>query len=165
MAEPYVTIEVFWPTDDKGRTRATGKGRPKFSSRNGFVRAYTPAKTRAFENQIKTAGILAMAEKGLAPLDEAVTAMIRAYMPVPESWSAKKRAAALAGDIAHTSKPDKDNIMKLFDGLNYHPPRFYGDKEKRPIIWRDDSQIIGSDFLKLYDARPRLYIAVFRWFA
>lgn len=161
---PYVIIEVAWPVDDKGRIRATGKGRPKFSSHGGFVRAYTPAKTRAFENTIKEAGIAAMSVMGLEPLDEAVTVRIRAYMPVPASWSEKKRASALAGDIAPIGKPDMDNIEKLLDGLNYHPPRFKGDKEKRPIVWRDDSQIIGGDFLKTYDARPRLHIAVFRWF-
>lgn len=164
MTEPYVIIELEWPQDAKGRIRGAGKGRPKFSTQGGFVRAYTPAKTRAFENKIKDAGIAAMAVMGLKPLDEALTVKIRAYMPVPESWSEKKRQAALAGDIAHTVKPDKDNIEKLLDGLNHHPPRFKGDKEKRPIIWRDDSQIIGGDFLKIYDVRPRLYIAVHRWF-
>jgi hypothetical protein len=31
---------------------------------------------------------------------------------IPTSWSAKKRASALAGEIAHTSRPDWDNVAK-----------------------------------------------------
>jgi Holliday junction resolvase RusA-like endonuclease len=159
-----MTIELPWPVDEKGRVRATGKGRPKFSTRNGFVTAYTPAKTRAFENQIKAAAIAAMDAAQLPTLHEALGLSIMAYMPVPESWSAKKRAAALAGDIVPTTKPDWENIGKLTDGINLYPPRFKGDREKRPIIWGDDAHIVSAQVMKLYDARPRLSIAVYRWF-
>ena len=165
MAEPYVVIELAWPVDAKGRTRATGKGRPKFSSQGGFVRAYTPAKTRAFENQIKTAAIAAMQVMGLQPLNEAVSVEIMAYMPIPESWSERKRQQALAGDIACTTKPDWENIAKLTDGMNLHPPRFKGDREKRPIVWGDDAHIVTGIVRKAYSDRPRLSISVYRWFA
>jgi Holliday junction resolvase RusA-like endonuclease len=165
MAEPYVIIELPWPVDAQGRTRATGKGRPKFSTVNGFMRAYTPTKTRAFENQIKDAAIAAMSVMGLQPLNEALGVEVLAFMPVPESWSQKKRAAALGGDIACTTKPDWENIGKLLDGANHHPPQFKGDKIKRPIIWQDDSNIMSAHVMKLYDARPRLVIRVYRWFA
>ena len=63
MPDPYVIIEVDWPLDKRGRTAATGKGRPKFSTRGGFVKAYTPAKTREFEDRIKTAAIDAVAAR------------------------------------------------------------------------------------------------------
>jgi hypothetical protein len=65
VPEPYVIIEVNWPLDKKGRVAATGKGRPKFSTRGGFVKAYTPAKTREFENKIKEAAVAAMADRKL----------------------------------------------------------------------------------------------------
>jgi Holliday junction resolvase RusA-like endonuclease len=97
VTDPYVIIEVNWPLDKSGRIRATGKGRPKFSTRGGFVKAYTPAKTRDFENKIKEKAIEAMADRKLSVLNEALGLRVIAYMPVPESWSAKKRAAALAG--------------------------------------------------------------------
>lgn len=144
MSEPYVVIELEGPP--------RGKGRPRFSTRGGFVRAFTDKATVDYENCLKAAGIAAMAARSLKPLNEAITVRIRAFMPVPESWSTKKRAAALAGDIAHTSRPDKDNLEKAaLDGLN-------------GITWVDDSQVIGGDFLKLYDERPRLRIEVYRWF-
>jgi Holliday junction resolvase RusA-like endonuclease len=165
VAEPYVIIELPWPVDASGRTRATGKGRPKFSTRGGFVRAFTPAKTRAFENQIKDAAIAAMSVMGLQPLNEAIGLEVSAFMPIPESWSAKKKAAALAGDIACTTKPDWENIAKLTDGMNHHPPRFRGDKEKRPIIWGDDAHVVSGHVMKIYSDRPRLVFTIYRWFA
>jgi hypothetical protein len=66
VPDPYEIIEVDWPLDKKGRTAATGKGRPKFSTRGGFVKAYTPAKTREFEDRIKTAAIDAVAARKAA---------------------------------------------------------------------------------------------------
>ncbi len=153
MPEPFVVVIL------PGAPR--GKGRPRFSTFGGFVRTFTDKKTRSYEDNLKAAGIEAMA--GRQHLDEAISVVIRAYMPVPESWSRKKREAALANDIMPTTKPDIDNIIKLIDGLNHHPPRFKGDKEKRPIIWRDDSQIVAKQAIKLYSDNPRLEIAVFRW--
>lgn len=163
--EPYVIIELPWPQDAKGRTRATGKGRPKFSSQGGFARAYTPKKTRDYENQIKSAAIAAMKAAGLHPLNEALGLQVTAYMPIPESWSQKKRAAAISGDIMPTTKPDWENIAKLTDGMNLHPPRWKGDKEKRKIIWGDDAHVVSGAVMKIYDERPRLSISVYRWFA
>lgn len=153
MPDPFVSIVL------PGAPR--GKGRPRISSIGGFARAFTDKETRKYEDALKVAGIAAMA--GRPYLDEAVSVMILAHMPVPASWSNKKRAQALAGEIQHTSAPDWDNISKMIDGLNYHPPRFKGDKEKRPIIWRSDAQIVSAQVRKMYSDRPRLEIYVFRW--
>ena len=141
MSDPYVVIELAGPP--------RGKGRPRFSVRGGFARAYTPAATRHYESSLSDAAIEAMA--GRQPLDEALTVSLRAYMPVPTSWSRKKQLAALAGDIMPTGKPDFDNLMKTVDALNQ-------------IVWRDDSLVVTVEFMKCYDARPRLLIAVYKWF-
>lgn len=150
---PVVVIELA------GAPR--GKGRPRTRVVGEFATIFTDKKTRDYENALKVAGVVAMA--GRAPLDEALSVVIYAYMPVPESWSAKKRAAALAFDIMPTTAPDLDNLVKMVDGLNYHAPRFKGDREKRPIIWRNDSQIISMQAIKFYSDRPRLQITVWRW--
>ena len=51
--------------------------------------------------------------------------------PIPESWSKKEKALALAGDKHHTSPPDLDNLIKgVADALN-------------TIAWRDDCQIVS----------------------
>jgi len=152
-AEPFVVIQLM------GVPR--GKGRPRFGTIGGFVRVFTDKETVKYEKALKAAGIEAM--EGREVLDEAVSVIIRAYMPIPESWSKKKKQMALEGDLAPTTMPDLDNITKMIDGLNYHPPRFKGDKEKRPIVWKNDSLIVSMQAMKLYDAEPRLEIVVFRW--
>lgn len=138
-----------------------GKGRPRTRVIGEFATIFTDAKTRSYENALKAAGIAAM--DGRASIDEPVSVEVRAYMPVPDSWSRKKRAAALAHEIMPTGAPDADNILKMLDGLNHHPPRFKGDREKRPIIWRNDAAIVAMQFLKLYSDEPRLTIVVRRW--
>lgn len=151
--EPFVVIQLDGPP--------MGKGRPKFSGGDPFVRVYTPAKTVKYENALKAAGIEAMA--GKEPIDGPISVVVYAYMPIPESWSKTKKAAALCGDIMPTTKPDFDNISKMLDGLNSYPKRFKGDREKRPLVWRDDAIIVAYQFLKQYSDRPRLHITVWRW--
>lgn len=151
--EPFVVVRLF------GLPR--GKGRPRMRVVGKFATIYTDSVTRAYENALKAAGIKAMA--GRPPLDQAVSVVIYAYMPIPKSWSHKKRAEAIAGDIMPEWVPDLDNIEKMVDGLNYHPPRFKGDKEKRPIIWRNDSQIVSRQSIKCYGEVPRLEITVWKW--
>jgi len=51
------------------------------------VRADTPAKTREFDDRIKTAAIDAVAARSLKPLNETLGLRVIAYMPIPESWS------------------------------------------------------------------------------
>lgn len=126
-----------------------------------FATIFTDSKTRKYEDALKAAGITAMG--GRPALDEALSVVVRAFMPIPESWSRAKKVAALAGDLMPTTGIDLDNIVKMIDGLNYHPPRFKGDREKRPIIWRNDSQIVSMQAIKVYSDRPRLVIDVWKW--
>lgn len=153
MTEPVASITLF------GAPR--GKGRPRTRVIGEFATIFTDAKTRNYENNLKAAGIAAM--KGRPALDEALSVVVRAFMPVPDSWSRKKREAALNHDLMPTGGIDLDNIVKMLDGLNYHPPRHKGDREKRPIIWRNDSQIVSMQAIKVYSDRPRLVIDVWRW--
>jgi Holliday junction resolvase RusA-like endonuclease len=158
MADPFVSIELLGPPRGKGRPRTRvvqAKGGKAFAT------IFTDKKTREYENALKEAGIRAMA--GRPHLDEAVSVMVLAYMPIPDSFSRKKHAAALAGDILPEGGIDMDNIFKMIDGLNYHPPQFKGDREKRPIIWRNDSQIVAMQARKMYSDRPRLEVHVWKW--
>lgn len=151
--EPYVVIQLMGPP--------RGKGRPRFGRRGAFTAVFTDKNTMAYENALKAAGIAAM--EGKAVLDEPVSVIIRAYMPIPASFSKLKRMNALNGDLMPTTMPDLDNICKMVDGLNHHPPLHKGDKEKRPIIWRNDSLIVSMQAMKLYSELPRLEIVVSRW--
>ena len=52
-------------------------------------------------------------------------------MPIPASWSARKRAAAITGDVLPTGKPDIDNLVKAaLDGV-------------RGIVIGDDATLVG----------------------
>lgn len=127
-----------------------GKGRPRFrvvKTRAGatFGNAYTPAATRHYETNLQAAAVKAM--KGRAPLEGALIVVVWAYMPIPESWSKKKRADAIAGTIYPTSKPDWENIAKTLDAFN-------------GVVWQDDKQIVDGRVVKIYSERPALMVEV-----
>jgi len=147
MAGPLVSILL--PGDPRG------KGRPRFRvirPKGGgapFASVYTDAETAAYEAALAKEGNACWA--GRAPLDGALTCFVEAFMPIPASWSNKKRAAASVGSIFPVGKPDGDNIQKCVgDALN-------------KIIWVDDSQIIMWQCLKLYSDFPRLRVSVWLW--
>ena len=92
----------------------TAKGRPRMT-RRGF--AYTPAATRKYEAHGRLAAQLAM--DGRPPISVPVRAEIVIDLPVPASWSAKRRDGALRGDIRPTTRPDADNFVKAgLDAIN-----------------------------------------------
>ena len=125
-----------------------GKGRPKFSTVNGFAVAYTPKKTESYENLVKLS--VQQQQRGLKPFDKDVPlqADIIAYFPIPKSTSKKKREAMLNGEIYHTKKPDADNITKsILDALN-------------GIAYYDDSQVVYVRCKKSYSDEPRAEIII-----
>ena len=102
--------------------------------------AYTPAKSAAYERQVQLAATLAM--RGHVPLSGAVQATLRFDLPIPASWSARKRAAAITGEIAPTGKPDLDNLLKsVLDGI-------------RTIVIGDDAVIVDVRAAKRYGVAP-----------
>lgn len=123
-----------------------GKGRPKFSTFGGHVRAITPSKTRNAEGTIKLFAEQAMAGRDL--IQGPVCLEILAIFPVPASYSKAKRQACLMGDIFPTKKPDLDNIEKLAcDSLN-------------GVVFVDDAQVVRVNSRKIYGEKPRLIITV-----
>lgn len=122
-----------------------GKGRPRFVRATGH--AYTPDKTRRYESDLRYAGQEAM--KGRPPFAGPVRMTVEAFLPVPASWSEKKRRAALAGLVYPTSRPDLDNYEKAAaDSLN-------------EIVFRDDSQVVArGPGGKVYSDRPRLVVTI-----
>lgn len=120
-----------------------GKGRPRFSKATGH--AFTPEKTRSYEGALRYAAQEEMGSR--LPLTGPLEVVVEARMPVPKSWSKTKRAAALAGRIRPTGKPDVDNIFKMLDALNF-------------VVWQDDSQIVEGVASKSYHEQPSLTIKV-----
>lgn len=122
-----------------------GKGRPRFSVRNGQARAFTPAATRSYEGMLRHEAQEVMGDT--PPLDCALVMVVAAYMPIPRSWPKKKTAAALDGTLRPTGKPDADNLIKTADALNQ-------------VVWVDDSQVVEATIRKFYSDRPRLEIEI-----
>jgi Holliday junction resolvase RusA-like endonuclease len=126
------------------------KGRPRFrvvapKGKKPFVHTYTPKETETEEGAIRHIAAIAMA--GRPPLTGPLIISLCAYIPVPASWSKKKRADALAGIIYPISKPDWDNYAKIQDALNL-------------IVFGDDALIVDAHVYKRYSDRPRLVVVV-----
>ena len=122
-----------------------GKGRPRFSTRGGFVKTYTPEKTASYENFVKVCYLNKY--KG-QKLDGEIIAEITAYFSIPKSFSKKKRSEAIEGKIMPTKKPDTDNIAKtILDSLN-------------GIAFEDDKQVVALLVKKLYGEEPKVVVVL-----
>ncbi len=126
-----------------------GKGRPRFrvigKGPRSFVSTYTDPETQKYEARLRTAGAaqMAMQEVFSGPL----YVKVEAFMPIPASYSLRKRASCADGTIQPTGKPDADNIVKMLDALN-------------AVVWRDDSQITSLFVVKRYSLTPMLRVGV-----
>ena len=113
-----------------------GKGRARFARRGNFVSTYTDSKTVDYETHIRACAIKAMGSS--EPLESPVSVYLYARIPIPASYSKKKREACISGDIRPTKKPDIDNIAKAFlDAMN-------------GIVYLDDKQVVSLHVTKVY---------------
>jgi Holliday junction resolvase RusA-like endonuclease len=119
------------------------KGRPRLSTFNGHARAFTPTKTRRYEDLIRLEAGRVMA--GRPQLQGPTRVRMRAYMPMPQAIAKHKLKgpSAEAGVIRPLTKPDVDNFAKVIDALN-------------GIVWPDDNQVVELTVEKFYSTRPRL---------
>lgn len=116
----------------------TSKGRPRLSTRGGFARAYTPAKTRHAENELQ---ILARQLWKQPALTGALSVAINFYIPVKNKklWG-----------MPHDKRPDIDNFVKLCaDSMN-------------GILWEDDGQIAHLDARKVYAEKGRIELYIYK---
>jgi Holliday junction resolvase RusA-like endonuclease len=123
-----------------------GKGRPKFAKRGNKVITRTPDDTVVYENLVKIKAEEAM--QGRELFSGRVSLEARMGFAIPESWSKKKKAQALAGEISPTGKPDIDNVIKaLGDAMN-------------GVVFKDDSQICAVRASKYYGASVGITVFV-----
>ena len=124
------------------------KERPHF----GKGHAYTPENTRVYEEAVK----LIASTKVKQPLSGALKMTLIFYMPIPKSWSEKRKEQALRGEIRPTTRPDIDNLEKaICDGLNgvayiddrliveKHTYEYYG--KPRTEIWLQKIALTSND--------------------
>lgn len=120
------------------------KGRPKFT-RQG--RAYTPKKTKDYEDLVKKHIRL----QGGKPVDYPVAVTIRVYRAIPQSWSNRKKEQAIRGELVPATRPDLDNYVKaLLDASN-------------GLLFNDDNQVVKLTAIKSYSRMPYAEIEVERY--
>ena len=123
-----------------------GKGRPRFARRGAFTHAYTPEKTKTYEDEIRMMARAAMGSSEV--LETPVTVAIYIRVGIPASFSKQKRKDALENIVKPTKKPDLDNIAKCFlDAMN-------------DIVYLDDKQVVSLHVTKVYAETPAVEVMV-----
>lgn len=125
-----------------------GKGRPRITTRGGFVRSYTPDKTRDYECLVADIAHREMMNCGLMPTYDAVKVEIDAHFPIPKSFSKKKHEQAIRDEIKPMVKPDLDNIAKaILDAMN-------------KTVFIDDKQVVELIVRKFYTDEKEGFVRV-----
>lgn len=119
------------------------KARPRVVHNNGFTRAYTPAKTKNFENLVR---LMYVNKYKDTKLKGPLSVSIHAFFGIPKSASKKLKHEWIKGRCPVTKRPDTDNVVKsVTDSLN-------------KIAYDDDSQIAEIYVTKEWSERPRTMV-------
>ena len=124
---------------------AIAKGRPKLATVGGHARAFTPARTRRYEDVVRQRATVEWNGRPLIA-DVAIDLELLFVRAIPASWAKKKQAAALTGDLRPIGRPDLDNCVKaITDALN-------------GVIYADDALIAFTTARKVYGERARVEV-------
>ena len=120
-----------------------GKQRPR-ATKKGHV--YTPQDTVYYENWVKQCARTAM--DGAEPLSGPLSLEMEVHMPIPKSWSKKRRTEAAGRRIHPTIKPDLTNVIKAIeDGA-------------QGVCFFDDKQIVCVRVMKAYSGFPKVTVEI-----
>ena len=138
-------IDIYLEIEPVAKARARHRS-VKTKSGKSFVQSYTPKKTKDFESEVAQIAKYVMQAHKI--IDGPCRLRVAAFFSIPESWPLWKQSAALQGRIAHTVKPDDDNVLKsVKDALN-------------AIVYVDDSYVVDSQINKFYANKPALAISI-----
>lgn len=121
-----------------------GKGRPRVTAGRGkFAHAYTPKKTKDYEDSVRFAFMATTdAPMPIYPREISLEAHMTIAMSIPKSYSKKKTEQCRTGIIVPNKKPDIDNVVKsILDACNGY-------------CFEDDSQIVRLKAEKIYSDTP-----------
>ena len=122
----------------------TGKGRPRVNTYT--ARAYTPAKTKEYEDLVKQYFIIKY--PGYRPLEGRIKVKIVANFKILNNTRKKDIEDMLNGNISPVKKPDIDNIVKIIlDSLN-------------KLAFKDDNQITKLEIEKVYGEEEKVSVIV-----
>ena len=109
---------------------------------------FVPAPQRNAMAALRIEAANTMLQCGAEVLDEPLQLELLAEMPIPASWSKRKRNAAILGIVRPTGRPDLDNVYKLMaDAFN-------------GVVFRDDALIVTMRCRKIYGLQPKLVVCV-----
>jgi len=121
------------------------QGRPRFKRSGKFVQTYDPPPSAKYKRKVKK-----YAEKVplYEPLKGELYAEVLIFKETLKGFSKAKKAAAEAGTLRPTTKPDIDNYAKgILDAV-------------KGVIWKDDGQVVDLYTRKFYSEIPRVEITV-----
>lgn len=122
-----------------------GKGRPRFTTRGGYVKTYSPKKTIDYERSIKRA--YTKKYKNFVS-DKAIRISVYIYIKPAESISKKKKTCFLNNEYLPTKKPDVDNIIKcVLDALN-------------KVAYHDDTQVVEQAVKKRFGEKEKILVFI-----
>lgn len=128
-------MKLVYDVVPMGAVRMTGRGKWVKDNAQRYL---------AYKDQIAWLTKNQMKNKELITGPIAVNVLF--LMPIPKSWSKKKKAEA-EGQY-HTKRPDTDNLIKgLFDSLNN-------------LVWKDDNQVCKISAKKIYSSKPGIEIEI-----
>lgn len=123
-----------------------GKGRPRFSTRHGKWRTFTPAATMQYEDKVII--IFRKVAPGHIPFNGPVSITITATFPIPTSKPKWWKDRARRGLEPASTCPDLDNILKIIcDALN-------------GVAWGDDRQVWSASITKVYGERSCVAVTI-----
>ncbi|MGM7634197.1 RusA family crossover junction endodeoxyribonuclease [Bacillus sp. Hm123] len=128
-------INLFFPVEPMGAVRMTKRGKYVSDSAKRYL-AYKAHLQWLTKQQIN----------GEFYSAGALQVNILFIMPIPESWSMKKKREAVGQ--YHVKKPDADNLVKgVFDSLN-------------KFAWTDDNQVAKVIAEKVYGEYPGINVVI-----
>ena len=105
---------------------------------------YKKPKTRLYQQTLKLMFNCCNRE----PMEGPLVVDLKFFLPIPQSWSLKKKRAAMNGELLHIGMKDIDNLAKaVFDAAN-------------KVLWIDDGQIVDAHLSKRYGEDPHIEMVV-----
>jgi len=131
-----------------GDPRRFALKRARARRQGATARVYDPPENLSAKDEVKAAA-MRQTPRPIPPHEGALMLHVVAHVPVPKSFSKRKRSAVIEGTIYPTTRPDLSNIVKLIeDALN-------------GIYYRDDSQFCHVTVEKRYAVEtPALNVTI-----
>jgi len=124
--------------------QAVPKGRPRTVVRGNRVMTYTPPRTRDYETKARAVTISTCNKEGVEPIP----------FPNPVKMSVEFVYARHKTKKATDMRPDILNVAMTIADL------FQGGKNRKPILYDDDSQLVEVHLFKSYGDFPMTRVVV-----